>query len=214
MDIFEQFYTAINEQKAPIMAKYMKNNFPFLGIQKPDRATLSKEFFKERKKDDQIDWDFVFKCYEMPEREFQYLAIDYISLVKKLLKPVDIENIKRLIITKSWWDSVDTINSIVGYMCFTYPNLKEDVIAKWINEDNIWLKRVTIIFQLKYKDKTDSDFLSKAILINCNTEEFFINKAIGWALREYSKTNPEWVRTFIKANNLSALSIREASKYL
>ncbi len=150
----------------------------------------------------------------MPEREFQYLAIDYMEKVKDLFTPEDMENIEKLLTTKSWWDSVDAINKVVGHIVMKYPQTKEDVILKWIKSDNIWLNRIAIIFQLKYKEKTDTVFLSNAILYNCETTEFFINKAIGWALREYSKTNKEWVKEFIDNNNLSKLSIREGSKYI
>ncbi|QEK11443.1 DNA alkylation repair protein [Crassaminicella thermophila] len=214
MDIFESFYNSRNEENSIKMAAYMKNKFHFLGIKKPERAKLSRDFLKQRKKDVSIDWNFVFKCYGMLEREFHYLALDYILLLKKRLVPEDINNIEKLITTNSWWDSTDCLDNIVGYMCLQYPQLKNSVILKWIDCDNIWLKRVAIDFQLKYKDKTDVNILSKAILNNCNTYEFFINKAIGWSLREYSKTNKEWVKNFLKENKLSALSIREASKYL
>ncbi len=161
-----------------------------------------------------MDWDFIFKCYDMPEREFQYLAIDYMDKVKDLFKPDHMEKIEKLITTKSWWDTVDYINRIVGYIAMKYPRIKETTIERWIYSDNIWLKRVSIIFQLKYKGKTDTEFLKKAILYNSQTDEFFINKAIGWALREYSKTNKEWVRDFIENNELSQLSVKEGSKYL
>ncbi|KOF56367.1 DNA alkylation repair protein [Clostridium sp. DMHC 10] len=214
MNIFEIFYASRNEEYSKKMAAYMKNKFEFLGIAKPERAKLSKDFLKQHKKDISIDWEFIFKCYDMPEREFHYLALDYILLLKKQLVPEDISRIEKLIITNSWWDSTDCLDAIVGYMCLEYPQLKESVILKWIDCDNIWLKRVAIDFQLQYKDKTDVDILRKAILSNCNTDEFFINKAIGWSLREYSKTDKEWVRNFLKENKLSTLSIREASKYL
>ena len=95
-----------------------------------------------------------------------------------------------------------------------YPEVKKDYLTKWIESNNIWLNRVSIIFQLKYKEKTDIQFLSKAILSNSETNDFFINKAIGWALREYSKTNKEWVKNFIHKNTLHPLSVREGSKYL
>jgi 3-methyladenine DNA glycosylase AlkD len=196
------------------MAKYMKNQFPFLGIKTPERRELSKEFIKERKKAKTVDWDFIFNCYELPEREFQYLAIGYLDTVKALLTIDDMERIKKMITTKSWWDTVDSISPIVGHIAMKYPNIKEDVLNDWIFSDNIWLKRVAILFQLKYKDKTDTAFLTKAILNNANTTEFFINKAIGWALREYSKTNKEWVREFIANNQLSKLSVNEGSKYI
>lgn len=214
LDIIQIFYKNRNEENAVPMAKYMKNQFPFLGLKKPDRTALSKGFLNEKKKDKEIDWDFIFRCYELPEREFQYLAIDYMSKVANLFQPDDMKKIEKLITKKSWWDTVDAISPIVGHIAMKYPEIKETILTKWMESDNIWLKRVSILFQLKYKDKTDTEFLEKAILKNANTNEFFINKAIGWALREYSKTNKEWVRSFIENNKLSKLSVREGSKYI
>ncbi|HHZ02249.1 MAG TPA: DNA alkylation repair protein [Tissierellia bacterium] len=214
MDIVEVYYKNRNEELAVPMAKYMKNKFPFLGIKTPQRKTLAKEFMKERKKDKEVDWDFIDKCFNLPEREFQYLAIHYMDVVKKLFTIDDMEKIESLITYKSWWDTVDSINPIVGYISMKYPEVKDKVISKWIYSENIWLKRVSIIFQLKYKEKTDTEFLSKAIINNASTEEFFVNKAIGWALREYSKTNKSWVSDLIENNQLSKLSVREGSKYL
>lgn len=214
MDIIKLFYDNRNDVQAEPMAKYMKNNFPFLGLKTPERRVLAKDFFSERKKDNEVDWDFIFKCYDLPEREFQYLAIGYLDKVIGLLTPADMENIEKLIVTKSWWDSVDSIAPIVGEICNSYPEVKDDILTKWIYSDNIWLNRASIIFQLGYKEKTDTKLLKKAILANSQTTEFFINKAIGWALREYSKTNKEWVNEFIENNNLSNLSVREGSKYL
>jgi 3-methyladenine DNA glycosylase AlkD len=212
--IIELFYKNRNQELAVPMAKYMKNNFDFLGMKKPERMELSKEFIKESKKAKEIDWEFIDKCFELPEREFQYLSITYMDAVKNLFTADDMDKMGELIMTKSWWDSVDAISPIVGYICMKYPHIKEEVIDKWIFSDNIWLKRVSILFQLKYKGKTDANFLSKAILNNSDTNEFFVDKAIGWALREYSKTNKEWVRSFIDNSNLSKLSIKEVSKYL
>ncbi len=214
MDIFEIFYNNRNEEQSKPMAKYMRYLFPFLGLKKPERAALSKELLKARKKDIKIDWDFIFKCYDLPEREFQYLAIDYMYKVKDLFIPDDMNNIEKLLTTKSWWDTVDSINKIVGYIAMKFPEVKENTILKWVESDNIWLNRVSIIFQLKYKEKTDTEFLKKAIIHNSDTTEFFINKAIGWALREYSKTNRKWVENFIEQNSLDSLSVREGSKYL
>lgn len=214
MDIVEVYCKNRNEELAVPMAKYMKNKFPFLGIKTPQRKTLAKEFMKERKKDKEVDWDFIDKCFNLPEREFQYLAIHYMDVVKKLFTIDDMEKIESLITYKSWWDTVDSINPIVGYISMKYPEVKDKVISKWIYSENIWLKRVSIIFQLKYKEKTDTEFLSKAIINNASTEEFFVNKAIGWALREYSKTNKSWVSDLIENNQLSKLSVREGSKYL
>lgn len=212
--IIDLFYKNRNEELAVPMAKYMKNKFPFLGIKTPERKELYKEFINERKKEANVDWDFIYKCFELPEREFQYLAITYMDAVKKQFAVHDMERIKEFITNKSWWDTVDSISPIVGYICMKYPNIKEDVINSWIYSDNIWLKRVSILFQLKYKENTDTEFLTKAIINNSNTSEFFINKAIGWALREYSKTDKQWVKEFINDNNLSKLSVKEGSKYI
>lgn len=214
MDIFQVFYDNRNEEQAEPMAKYMKNLFPFLGFKKPERTKLSKEYLKEKKKEKKIDWDFIFKCYEMPEREFHYLAIDYMRSIKDLFTPDDMENIEKFLTTKSWWDTVDAINIVIGHIVMKYPELKENIILNWSKSDNIWLVRVSIIFQLKYKENTDTDFLSRVILDNSKTGEFFIDKAIGWALREYSKTNKQWVKDFIENNELSKLSVREGSKYI
>lgn len=213
MKIIELFYENKNDELSVPMAKYMKNKFPFLGIKTPERKELSKVFLKDRKKDKEVDWEFIFHCFELPEREFQYLAISYMDTVKNIFTIKDMDNIEKLIKTKSWWDSVDSINPIVGHICLNHSEARERYVDKWIYSENIWLKRVSILFQLKYKERTDTEFLTKAILNNSETNEFFVDKAIGWALREYSKTNKEWVREFINNSNLSKLSVREGSKY-
>lgn len=214
MEIYKILRENRNEEQSIQMSKYMRNRFPFLGLKKPERTALSKEFLKNKGKDMTVDWDFIFKSFDLPEREFHYLAIDYMDRVRDLFKVDDIENIKKIIMTKSWWDSVDAINRTVGYLAMKYPKIKDENLLKWAESENIWLIRISIIFQLKYKEKTDTEFLNYVILKNSNCNEFFINKAIGWALREYSKTNRTWVKNFIENNNLSKLSIREASKYI
>lgn len=213
-EMLELFYENKNDESAVPMAKYMKNKFPFLGIKTPERKDLSKDFLKERKKDKEVDWELIFLLFVLPEREFQYLAISYMDTVKNLFAIKDMDNIEKVIKTKSWWDSVDSINHIVGYICLKHNKVREKYVNKWVYSDNIWLKRVSILFQLKYKEKTDTEFLAKAILNNSETNEFFVDKAIGWALREYSKTNKKWVREFIDNHRLSNLSIREGSKYI
>ena len=216
MDVFETLYAAKNEKNIAPMAAYMKNKFPYLGIKTPERRVLTKSFVKEWKKDVKVDWEFVWKCYGLPEREFQYLSMAYLETVRKCLTPDDIGHIEKLITTKSWWDTVDSFESFVGDLVLRYPKLKQTLIPRWIESENIWLKRVSIIYQLRFKDKTDTDVLSRAIMENTETKEFFVDKAIGWALREYSKTNKDWVRRFVDKNReaLSSLSVREASKYI
>ena len=214
-ELINSFLENSDQGQAVKMAAYMKNNFPFLGIPKPKRAFLGNEFMKKAKKQKVIDWNFVFMLWERPEREFQYMAIDYLLALKGCLQKNDIDNIRFLIITKSWWDTVDTIaGNITGVLCLQHPELINSHILKWAESDNIWLMRTAILYQLKYKEKTDAALLGLIIKQNSETKEFFINKAIGWALREYSKTNKEWVKQFIQTNTLSPLSIKEGSKYL
>ena len=215
-DIFKSFRAHANAQRAQQMAAYMKNNFAFLGIPTPLRRDLSKEFLKRLARENAVNWTFVFNCFEQPEREFQYLALDYLSRIKKQIPPQDIANIEKLIQTKSWWDSVDGLDQVVGSLVLRHPELKNSHIRKWMCAENIWLKRVAIDFQLSLKELTDASLLGEVIIANFGSKEFFVNKAIGWSLRDYSKTNPRWVGEFITQHKskLHPLSIREGSKYL
>lgn len=213
--LIKSFYEHGNQAQAKNMSAYMKYKFTFLGIKKPQRAKLQRELIKQAKKQKKIDWDFVFRLWDLPEREFQYLAIDYLLALKDYLQKDDIDSIKLLIISKSWWDSVDMLaTNIAGFLCARYPELVQSHILSWAESDNIWLARVGVLFQLKFKENTDTELLNLIIIKNRNSKEFFITKAIGWALREYSKTNKEWVRIFLECNAIQPLSVREASKYL
>ncbi len=213
-DIFEILHQHGNAEKAQQMSAYLRHQFPFLGIQAPLRRELSKSFLRDKTTVQSVDWEFVAQCFALPEREFQYLACDYLQKAKRFLQIADIAMVERYIVTKPWWDSVDVVNSVVGSFCLRYPHIKHEVISRWIVSESIWLKRVAILFQLSYKEQTDTVFLREAILYNANTNEFFVNKAIGWALRQYSRSNPLWVAQFLKENTLHSLSVREARKYL
>jgi 3-methyladenine DNA glycosylase AlkD len=213
-ELLTLFYKQKNPEQARAMENYMKDNFPFLGIKKPARAALQSDFLKQTKKSSSIDWALVYMLWNLPEREFQYFALDYLLNLKKLLQTEDITKLEVLITKKPWWDTIDLIATLVGLLCTKYPELIKSHILGWSKDQDIWLVRTTILFQLKYKDKTNTELLSTIINHNCDTKEFFINKAIGWVLREYSKTNPEWVRQFLESTPLHPLSVREGSKYL
>jgi 3-methyladenine DNA glycosylase AlkD len=200
--------------KASKMEAYMKHKFEYLGIQAPLRNELSKDFLKELKLEKAINWNIVWTLWELNEREFQYLALKYLEMMNKYLQENDIHKIAKLITCKSWWDTVDGTVNLVGPLVKTYPELQEKVIKVWTLQEDIWLKRISIIFQLKYKQDTNLEFLSFAILKNCHSKEFFLNKAIGWALREYSKTDADWVKKFILTYKLNSLSVREGLKYI
>lgn len=204
-----------NEENAGPMKKYMKDHFLFLGIKSPLRKELEKQFFKETGiLKEPFEKDFVTGLWEKEEREYHYTAITYIGkFIKKLPKEL-IPFLEKLITTKSWWDSVDSIAPLVGELAKKYPEVIGENIDDWAVDENSWLRRTAILFQLKYKQLTNEDLLYDYIVKNADSKEFFIQKAIGWALREYSKTNPSSVKAFIEGNQLAPLSIREGSKYL
>lgn len=204
-----------NEENAGPMKKYMKDHFPFLGIKSPLRKELEKRFFKEAEiLKEPFNKDFVEGLWEKDEREYHYTAITYMGKFSKKWPKDTIQFLERLITTKSWWDSVDSIAPMVGEVVRRYPELIDETINQWSVDDNLWLRRSAILFQLKYKQQTNEELLYDYIVKNADSKEFFINKAIGWALREYSKTNPASVKAFIQGNQLAPLSVREGSKYL
>jgi 3-methyladenine DNA glycosylase AlkD len=213
MDIFKTLEKNANPEKAAGMSAYLKDQFKFLGIQKPERERLTGEFLKQKKKEPGVDWMFVEECYARREREFHYLAVSYVLLIRDRLAPEDLGRIESLITRNSWWDTVDMYNVPIGLMFLKYPEII-GTLRRWMTGDNLWLRRMSIIFQLHLKKDTNTELLTEAIEHNLGSKELFINKAIGWALREYSKTDPEWVRLFIASHELAILSVKEAGKYL
>jgi 3-methyladenine DNA glycosylase AlkD len=212
--IFKTFRAAADPKKAVPMKAYMRDQFPFLGIPTPERKKLGRAFLEEKSKYGP-DWDFIFKCWKQPEREFQYVAIDYLSKLAPHLSADDIPKLRELAVAKSWWDTIDGLDVIVGGIAHRFPQVNDTLLA-WSVDDNFWLRRIAIDHQLRRKEKTDTALLEQIIVNNLGQTEFFINKAIGWSLREYSKTNPEWVRCFIDRHRgeMASLSIKEASKYI
>lgn len=205
-----------NEEQAIPMKTYMKDQFPFLGIKSPIRKELMKEFFKKSEiLSKPFQKDFVLALWEKEEREYQNAAMDYIEKCLRKLEKSDLSLFEYLITTKSWWDTVDMLaQKPVGTIACKHPDVIHETIDGWAIGGNLWLQRTAIIFQLKYKERTDEELLYRYIKQNLGSKEFFIQKAIGWALREYSKTNPESVKKFISETNLPKLSVREGSKYL
>lgn len=205
-----------NEENAGPMKKYMKDHFPFLGIKKPQRSKLEKQFFQETgllKAD--FNKEFIRELWEKEEREYQYTALVYMEKSLKKLEKADLPFMEELIMTKSWWDTVDAIApKPVGTIAEKYPEVIAETIDRWAIDDNLWLRRAAILFQLKYKGQTIEELLYRYIKQNADRKEFFIQKAIGWALREYSKTNSTSVKKFIEETQLAPLSVREGSKYL
>lgn len=201
-------------EQAEKMSAYMKNRFRFAGISKPKLKELIKPFMKDTAKKP-LDWSLVFGLWECEIREAQYVALEYLQKHRKQLLPADLDKLKVLITEKSWWETVDTIDAFVGDLVLQDNSLVETML-EWSGSDSIWLRRVAIDYQQEYKDKTNEDILERIIVANLGSDEFFINKAIGWSLRDYSKVKPEWVAEFIEkySKKMNSLSIKEASKFL
>ncbi|MGF2385490.1 DNA alkylation repair protein [Lentilactobacillus otakiensis] len=202
------------ENQAP-MERYMRNQFKFLGLKTPQRKAASKDLVRESK---QLSIPEVMQeiatLYDREEREYQYVAIDIAYANVKRLSFADIQTLTQYIQVKSWWDTVDTWRKVFGTFVVLYPEEKQRVFDLFYQHPNLWMRRVAIILQLLEKDTLDTDLLTKAIVYDIDTDEFFIQKAIGWALRNYSKFNPDWVRNFVANHDLSKLAIREGTKYL
>lgn len=215
LEIIDCLEARADNVRALDMSKYMKNKFEFFGVGASERNEIWKPYFKEAKKTKKIDWDFIEICFKHEKRECQYTAAYYLKHMQKFLAEDDIPKLKKLVLTKSWWDTVDILDKVIGSIIYNNKKLYS-IMLEWSKDDNIWLRRVAIDHQLLRKENTDVQLLEKILINNLNHKEFFVNKAIGWALRDYSKTNPQWVRNFIEDHreNMASLSIREASKYL
>ncbi len=213
--ILNLFEANKDEEKAFEMAKYMRNKFVFYGIPTPKRKAIYKEFLKEEKKTKIIDWEFLTECYKDKHREFQYFVQDYLFAMKDFLTYEDIDKIKKYIEEKEWWDTIDAFDRIISEIGLR-DNRVDELMIKWSLDEDFWLRRIAIDHQLNRKEKTNKELLEKILINNLESKEFFINKAIGWSLREYSKTNPKWVKSFLEKYQpkMNKLSIKEASKYL
>lgn len=201
---------------AASMAKYLKGHFVCYGIKSPVRKTIQKVWFNQLKNNPPNRWDIVYLLWSKPERELHYIAIDYLrKMPKNGFEREDHLKLSELLTTNAWWDSVDSLASnCVGSYFQQFPEMKEDVIKKWRHSTDIWLNRTCLIFQLKYKNEVDAELLKSLILQYREVKEFFIQKAIGWSLRQYSKFQPDFVRAFLEEVELSTLAKREATKKL
>ena len=210
--LFEQ--NADPAQAGP-MKKYMRDQFEYLGIKTPIRVALQNEFIKINGLPPLDKLETISRdLWGMPQREFQYAAMSLLGKLESKLEADFISTVEYLLVTKSWWDTVDTLaGHTVGAHFKRFPKVREKCLKKWRKSDIFWLRRTTLLFQLGYKNETDFDLMCDLIKENLGSDEFFINKAIGWALRQYAHTNPAPVKKFVKATKeLHPLSKREALK--
>ena len=198
------------------MARYMKNHFAFFGIKQPERLALSRQFIKAHGTPEGEELQEVCQlCFEAEEREMQYFVKDLGSRIIHSQDADFLDTIEVLMLQKSWWDTVDFLApKLAGKLLFRFPDRIADYPLRWIKADNRWLQRAAILFQLDYKAQTDAPLLFDLIRQRADSTEFFVQKAAGWALRQYARTNPETVRAFIREHELPKLTVREGMKHL
>jgi len=212
--LFEQYADPL---KAAPMKKYMRDQFEYLGIKTPERVAFQKEFYVKNGLPVIAYLDGILReLWALPQREYQYAAIGLLGKCEQQIPAKFIKTIEYLIVTKPWWDTVDSLaGGAVGVHFKRFPDVREKYLTKWRASENFWLRRTTILFQLGYKKETDFDLLCDIIRENLGSREFFINKAIGWSLRQYAYTDSKAVKKFVNATKgLDPLSRREAMKHL
>lgn len=212
--IISVFEEASHPEIAKAQEAYMKNRFVFFGIKSPYRRELQKPFLLKINLPEKSDaFEMVKDLWSEPQRELHYFAQEFFAKYMKKFDKSDLEIIEWMIVQNSWWDTIDFIATKPLAEYFKkFPEERKNAVDRWLKSDNIWLKRSALLFQLKYKKDTDLELLTYVILKLADSKEFFIKKAIGWILREYSKTDEKWVVEFVKNNELQGLSKREAVK--
>lgn len=228
-----EYEAARDPELAAPMSAYMRDLFPFLGIKSMPRRLLSQRVLDGVEKPDEAQLaEVALACWALPEREYQHFAVDWLRQHAKVLTEAFLPTAQYLITTKSWWDTVDELASdVVGVMVQRHPDLLSTMDAWAHGSDptvgspaaspksallpDLWLARTAILHQLRYKAATGTDRLFRYCADNAEHRDFFIRKAVGWALRQYAKTEPDAVRAFVVTHpELSTLSKREALKNL
>lgn len=210
----QQFMHHADPERAFAMSAYMRNKFAFYGIAAELRKEITLPVFKRFPPETEADLHRLARSmWQKPEREWHYTAILLISKHKKLWSYELIELLSDLLQQNSWWDTVDGLSSncIAPYF-LKFGETRKKVLEEWERSGNMWLIRICIIHQLACRKNTDLNYLKGIITRQAESDAFFIQKAIGWALRQYAKTDPAWVRNFALTNTLKPLSIREALK--
>ncbi len=207
-----------NKAKAGPMAAYMKTDDPFHGVQKPGRVEVFRELVRRYPIESRAAYkEAVLALFAQPYREERYLACELAIHHRQYMTLGAIPMYRKMIVDGAWWDTVDMVAPhMVGRVLLDQRAKLKPKLDRWVDDDNMWIRRSSIICQLKHKDSTDEAWLFDVCLRRCEEKEFFIRKAIGWALREHAYTNPAGVKRFLRehGDRLSTLSFREAAKHL
>jgi len=211
-ELIRTFTQNTNPENIGPMKAYMKGQYEYFGLKSPQRRALSKTYFDGIKGEPGF-YQCVVELYDQPERELHYVAMEAFYKCRRNWDDNALKQIHWLITTNSWWDTVDFLASnCLGHFLSKDPELAARVAREWISSENMWVRRSALIFQLKYKDRLNQELLAYLISQTNHEKEFFIKKAIGWALRQHSRVYPEWVRHFVHNHELQPLSVREALK--
>ncbi|MEV6601173.1 DNA alkylation repair protein [Actinoplanes sp. NPDC051346] len=215
--LVRSYEAARDPERAVSAAAYMRDQFAFLGIASPARRALDRVVRAGLPAPTEEDLSAVATaCWERKEREYQYFACDWLRAHVANAGPNFLLTAHTLITTKSWWDTVDALAAhVVGGLVARHPQLRVEMDA-WVEDDNMWVVRTAILHQLNYRQETDTDRLFGYCTRQAGHPDFFVRKAIGWALRQYARTNAEAVRGYLSQQGhvLSPLSVREAAKHL
>jgi 3-methyladenine DNA glycosylase AlkD len=204
-----------NEQDARQMEQYMRNQYTFIGLRAPTLKALFKQYINEKglPKREELH-EVILDLWAYPERELQMAGLSILTRMVKQFTIEDIALLEIIIQQKAWWDTIDHIaKHLVGPYFQMYPEMTRPTLEKWLKSEHLWLVRSCILFQLGYKQETDKEILVEMIERSKHMKDFFIEKAIGWALREYAKTNPDFVKEYVETHSLPKLSVREALKH-
>jgi 3-methyladenine DNA glycosylase AlkD len=209
------FASAADAERARGMARYMRDGFDFYGIPAPAQLRIAREAIDGLPAPSEADLRQIsLACWKRPQREWQYFACGYLRANIGIASSRFISTAEHLVSTKSWWDTVDALAvHVVGPLVRSDAELSA-TMDRWIDSENIWLARTALLHQNGYRSDTDAERLFDYCRRRAGDTEFFIRKAIGWALRQYSKTDEHAVRRFVRDSDLSGLSKREALKWL
>ena len=204
-----------NDEEAKSLRRYMREQFDFFGVRTPERREILQPIFAAHTPENADELELWVKdLWSQRYREMQYSACDYLYLHRNLLGSHHIKFLRHLIVTRSWWDTVDPLATrSLGDLALRYATVRS-TLEKWIRDPNLWIRRSAILYQLKYRDYTDWPLLQSFCLRVAKDEDFFIRKAIGWALREYGRVNALEVKRFVLNNEFHPLTVREALKHL
>lgn len=200
------------------MAAYMKTSMPFYGVPKPEREQIRREVKTRFPLLNRTDYErAVLGLWKLPHREEKYFAIDVARAGREFIVPQSLPLYRQMIEEGAWWDFVDEVAAhLVGGVLLHHRDETALLMDRWIEDADLWVRRAAIISQLTHKDKPDHVRLFRYSLAQAAEKDFFIRKAIGWALRQYAYAAPDRVRAFItkNRNRLSPLTYREASRVL